>query len=115
MLDGRGGIIPMTPQGECLLTRERGQGPLAYREEGRWIARVRGERRDHFTPGGKRRRRIAPSPQPEQRLIFDPVPERLPPQTGAQSVSSRVHDEVIAGRKQALVGIEIAGPLVQAP
>src|SRR5712691_1493665 len=113
---GEGGVInPMTPTGDCLLTRERGQGPLAYGEEDRRIARVRSHGGNDFTQGAKRSGRIAPPPQREQRLIFDSVPERLPAQTGARSVSPRVDDEVITGCKQAPVGIEIAGPLIQTP
>src|SRR5712691_7403205 len=115
MLDEGGVISPMTPTGEGLLTRERGQGLLAYGEQDRRIPRVRGHRGNDFAQGGKRRGRIAPPPQREQRLIFDPVSEGLPAQTGTGSVSPRVDDEVIAGCKQALVGIEIAGPLIQTP
>src|SRR6266436_5312611 len=99
MLDEEGVINPMTPTGEGLLTRERGQGPLAYGEEDRRIARVRGHRGNDFTQSAQRRGRIAPSPQHEQRMIFDPIPKRLPAQTGTRSVSARVDDEVIAGRK----------------
>src|SRR6266550_954136 len=97
---GEGGVIyPNDAAGEGLLTRERGQGPLAHGEEDRRIARVRGHRGNDFTQGAQRRGRIAPSPQHEQCMIFDPVPKRLPAQTGTRSVSTRVDDEVITGRK----------------
>src|SRR2546430_12014559 len=97
---GEGGVIYLNDAAaEGLLTRERGQGPLAYGEQDRRIARVRGHRGNDFTQGAQRRGRIAPSPQHEQRMIFDPVPKRLPAQTGTRSVSARVDDEVITGRK----------------
>src|SRR5437773_6808937 len=70
---GEGGVIyPNDATAEGLLTRERGQGPLAYGEQDRRIARVRGHRGNDFTQGAQRRGRIAPSPQDEQRMIFDP-------------------------------------------
>src|SRR5439155_11370136 len=90
---------------------EREQRLSARREQYGRVARIRGEQGNDRTQGRQRRSGVAATPQREQGVILHAVAERFPPETRARTVAPRIHDEVVARREQALVGVDVAWPL----
>src|SRR2546430_5350122 len=86
---------------------EREQRLSARREQYGRVARVRGEGGNDGTQGRERRPGVASTPQREQGVILHAVAERFPPETRARTIAPRIHDEVVARREQALVGVDV--------